>query len=77
MQPKKAYKSKLKTHRMKKRSIGSKAQKKTNKITKWMMNEFFIKCDAGTYKNTLLINLVILFVFCCAFEPTDLFFFNR
>ena len=34
----------------------------------------FINCGFDTNKNTLLINLVILFVFFCAFEPIDLFF---
>ena len=65
-----------KTYRLKKRSIDSKAQKKTNKITKFMSNVFFISVEATIYKNALIINLVILFVFFCAFESIDLFF-NR
>ena len=61
----------------KKRSIGSKVQKKTNKITKFGINAFFIKCGFDTYKNTLntlLINLVTVVVLICAFESIDLFF---
>ena len=41
-----------------------------------MINPFFIKCGFDTYKNALIVNLVILFVFFCAFESKDLFF-NR
>ena len=58
----------------KERSIDSKAQKKTNKITKFRINAFFISVKATFYKNELIINLVILFVFFCAFESMDLSF---
>ena len=34
----------------------------------------FIKCSFDTYKDAMIINLVILFVFFCAFEAINLFF---
>ena len=51
-----------------KESIGSKAQKKTNKILN------FDQCGFDTHKNASVKNLVILFVFFCDFEPIDSFF---
>ena len=39
-----------------------------------MINPFFIKCGFDTYKNGLILNLVILFVFFCVFESIDLSF---
>ena len=39
-----------------------------------MSNVFFISIKATIYKKALIINLVILFVIFCAFEPIDLFF---
>ena len=35
---------------------------------------FHEECGSDTYKNALIKNLVILFVFFCAFEPKDSFF---
>ena len=39
-----------------------------------MINLFFIKFGFDTYKNALIMNLLILFVFFCAFESIDLSF---
>ena len=58
----------------KERSMDSKAQKKTNKITKFMIKRIFIGVKATFYKNALIINLVILYVFFCAFESINLSF---
>ena len=38
------------------------------------MSNLFLCVKATFYKNASIINLVILFVFFCAFEPIDLFF---
>ena len=59
---------------LKKEYIGSTAQKKTNKITKFFDQCIFISVEATFHKNALIENLVILFVFFCAVEPIYSFF---
>ena len=36
---------------------------------------YFYKCRSHIYKNELIINLVILFVFFCAFELANIYIF--
>ena len=67
-----------KTYRFEKKEyIGSTAQKKSNKITKFLINAFLLSVEATFHKNALIKNLVILFDFFCAVEPIYSFFSNR
>ena len=59
---------------LKKEYIGSTAQKKSNKITKFLINAFLLSVEATFHKNALIKNLVILFDFFCAVEPIYSFF---
>ena len=58
----------------KKEYIGSTAQKKTNKITKFLINAFLWNVASTLIKMLWSKNLVILFVFFCAVEPIYSFF---
>jgi len=59
---------------LKKKYIDSTAQKKSNKITKFLINAFLLSVEATFQKNALIKNLVILFDFFGAVEPIYSFF---